>query len=114
METLLLPQHQAQVGPRLVLLFPLLLQLALVLYQLLAQTGASLDVVSLVEADMTVVELVEMTCGGVEHHGRRRPLVSINDGRVVLREGDGAEDLPVLYGVHPHSVEVVALDLHIW
>ena len=61
-ETPLLPQHQAEVGAHLVLLLPLLQQLRLVLDQLLAQTGASLDVVSLVEADMTVVVLVEMAC----------------------------------------------------
>ena len=65
-QTLLLPQHQAEVGARL-LLPPILLQLGLVLYQLLAQTGASLDVVGLVETDVAVVELVKMACRGVEH-----------------------------------------------
>ena len=65
-ETVLLPQHEAEVGAHLVLLL-LLLQLGLVLDQLLAQPGASLDVVRLVEADMAVVELVKMTGGGVEH-----------------------------------------------
>ena len=66
-ETSLLPQHQAEVGAHLVLLRPLLQQLRLVLYQLLAQTGASLDVVGLVETDVAVVELVKMACRGVEH-----------------------------------------------
>ena len=65
-ETPLLPQHQAEVGAHLVLP-PLLHQLGLVLYQLLAQAGASLDVVSLVEADMAVVELVKMPGRGVEN-----------------------------------------------
>ena len=60
-ETPLLPEDQAQVGAHLVLL-SLLAQLGLVLDQLLAHTGASLDVVSLVEADMAVVELVKMPC----------------------------------------------------
>ena len=65
-KTPLLPEDQAQVGAHLVLL-PLLGQLGLVLDQLLAHAGASLDVVSLVEADMAVVELIEMPCSGVEN-----------------------------------------------
>ena len=62
-ETSLLPQDLTEVGVHLLLLLPPFLhQLRLVLDQLLAQTGASLDVVRLVEADMTVVVLVEMAC----------------------------------------------------
>ena len=34
--------------------------------------------------------------------------------RTRKRKGDGTEDLPVLNCVHSHSVEVVALDLHVW
>ena len=66
-ETSLLPQDLTEVGVHLLLLPPFLHQLRLVLDQLLAQTGASLDVVRLVEADMTVVEFVKMPGCGVEN-----------------------------------------------
>ena len=62
---------------------------------------------------MAVIELIKMPGGCVEHQGGGGALVTVHDGGVILREGDGAEHLLALDGVHPDSVEVVRLDLHV-
>ena len=63
---------------------------------------------------MASVEVIKMTRSCVENKTYRRSFISIHDGRMVFSEGDGTEHLLALNGVHPDSVEVVALHLHVW
>ena len=71
-------------------------------------------VIAFVEADVAIIELIKVSGGCVEHQGGGWTLVPIHYGGVELREGDGAEHLLALDGVHADPVEVVRLDLHVW
>ena len=114
MNILMSSEERAEIKTILLASWTLIPKLRLVSDHLTSRLFPGQQVITLVEADMSIVVGIKVTDAGVEHQGCRRSLVSVHNGRMILSEGDGAEHLLALDGVHPDSVEVVALHLHVW
>ena len=71
------------------------------------------QVIALVEADVSVIELIKVASGCVEHHGGGGSLVPVHYGGGILGEGYWTEHPLALNGIHANPVEVVGLDLHV-